>query len=747
MKKLMVGLGVAFATSVSAFAATVEFPNKDGSGDLSSADAWGFEPTNDLKPKFIWSNANATYTSLKDMTFAGMDFSIGSESPVTFDMTDGTAQADPGPRVITLNGDFNASGKSVVNLKGGLWNVTGLIWPSGYGQKMKLNLDGVCLNVGKTLAATYGCSDNCLIDIYGQSCVTTTNLRVQYDKGSNAKIVVRDGSELVAKSEFITGNSGGINNGLIVTGEGSVFRYIGTKVTSIGSEGRDSYLLVDDHAYAEFSTMPRVGTDTSASNGYITVQNGGVLNCKGSLAIGNNGRGARLNVLSGGSATIASEFIVGGHDYVTHECFVGVTNGTLQANVMKLGNRGRDCTMRVSGTNGTFEAVSTSNSSALGNNAGHHASLIVEDHATAVFHNRLNLGNNAAATNALVRVTGGAKLTAPLMSVGTGTSGQSTPPPSFARLEVLDGGVVEVPNLYLGGPDYVTTDNSALVSNATLTINTLTLGNKTECARQSFCLMGPEAALNINSTGALSLFTSTPDCRFVLDGATWTPNRKVSMCTAQNAKGRCRVELVNGATLSTSNAFVMTGEDYASYSNTLYVGSNSHLYAGEGVWTFSYGNEMTVSNAVVETLGEVTFTKRSYSAYIGRNSNNWVRVQGSCPQILATNGTFGVKFGSHLVFDYPVEGYDADIVPIKAKTLAFDSDCDLAVNVPAEACEAFEGTRNVKLVETTGGITVSSAILEAAKAKLPPKCDLYVRDKCLWLKAKGKPLGMLLLVR
>ena len=742
MKKLMVGLGVAFATSVSAFAATVEFPNKDGSGDLSSADAWGFEPTSDLKPRFIWSNANATYTSLKDMTFAGMEFAIGSESPVTFDMTDGTAQADPGPRVITLNGNFEASGKSAMTLKGGLWNVTGLIWPSGYGQKMKLNLDGVRLNAG-TLSATYGNSDNCLVDIYGQSCVTTSSLRVQYNHGSGSKVIVRDGSELVAKTEFNTGNSNGRNNGLIVTGEGSVFRFIHpTAVTSIGNEGRDSYLLVDDHAYAEFSTMPRVGVDTIASNGYITVQNGGTLNCKDHLAIGNKGRGARLNVLSGGTVTVGDILVIGGHDYVTHECFVGVTNGTLQANRLNLGNRGQDCTMRVSGTNGTFEAKSTANTSLVGDNAGHHATLIVEDHATAAFHNRLNLGNNAAATNALVRVTGGAKLTAPLMSVGT--NGKA---PSYARLEVLDGGVVEVPDLYLGGPDYVTTDNSALVSNATLTVNALTLGNKTECVRQSFCLMGPEAALNINSTGELSLFTTAPDCRFVIDSATWTPNRKVSMCTSRYAMGRCRVELVNGATLSTSNAFIMTGENYASYSNTLYVGSNSHLYAGEGVWTFSYGNEMTVSNAVVETLGKVAFTERSYSAYIGRNSNNWVRVQGSCPQILATNGTFSVKFGSHLVFDYPVEGYDADIVPIKAKTLAFDSDCDLAVNVPAEACEAFEGTRNVKLVETTGGITISSAILEAAKAKLPPKCDLYVRDNCLWLKAKGKPLGMLLLVR
>ena len=636
MKKLMVGLGVAFATSVSAFAADVTFTNVDKRGDLADPLAWGRTveqgiPSETDRLQLVWnSNGNGIWAT-KDLTFAGLR-SATSAYTMNLDMRNEKTGADPGPRKITLTAGFDAIGNVTMNFKGGFWDVTGSMLANWSGVWKVVLSDAAKMQFTDTVAPGYQ-SNGSSLTIKGGSVLTTKRLFAEYTFGKNAVVKVLEGSTVS----------------------------VGTDQTHTG----DTTVFYTDNGNG----------NSGDNNGIVVADAGSRIDVKGYGVVGGCGNNSYLYITNGGQVAVSKRLSIG-----------------------------------------------SSNASNKG-------------------------------TNAVVRVADpGSSLSANVLVVGTDEKGA----PSFSSLFVENGATVTAGDFRIGGYDYSTTDDQVVVSNANLTVTSSFLightnNNHSKFRRLAFRAIGKETRLTLAFGQVGYLFGPVGDSLFELDGVAITnANGAIFGVDNTNSKGGNVVRLKNGAEFKTSSRFLLAGVDYLTAGgNALFVESGSRIVSGAEIGTSQGNNMIVVSNGVLQASGGLFVPIVSSSKNVPQEgqTNDTLRIAGTTPYLSATNGTLSVKQQSHLVFDYPVEGYAEGHVPVKVKKMELDSDCDLAVNVPAEACEAFEGTRNVKLVETTGGITISSAILEAAKAKLPPKCDLYVRDNSLWLKAKGKPLGMLLLVR
>lgn len=488
----------------------------------------------------------------------------------------------------------------------------------------------------------------------------------------------------------------------------------------------------------------------------VKLSDGVIFNIAGTLAIGNATAGSSL-ALSGGSVittkVVHVDHITGSNNSIT------ITDGSKL--IVTDSDAATAATFTDNGggrTNGFVVAGVGSeligSESAIIGGGGRGSYLFVTNGATVKFGKRMSIsfynGNSGADCFVCVRDPG-SSLTADMLLVGTrgGVDGST-----HASLLVENGAVVSVGDFRIGGHDYMTHDNTTIVSNATFEAKkSFMVGSTKEGSRrQVFRAVGSNTRLKIpeNKDVTTKLFGPTGDSRFELDGVALT-NDGYCVVGVDNSSslGGNVIDLRNGAEIVAARDFLLVGKDYLTPGgNLLNVESGSRVSAA-AIATAQHDNEMSVSNGTLLASTDILVPAISYSPNVPLETqlNNTLRIAGSMPLLCATNGTIDISRKSHLVIDYPADGYVENLVPMRAKSLSVGTDCDLAVTGLEEAGQRFFGRRTVKLAETTDGVTIPAGVLEAACEKLPNGCNLWVENKCLMLKVKGKPTGMTLILR
>jgi hypothetical protein len=499
-------------------------------------------------------------------------------------------------------------------------------------------------------------------------------------------------------------NTSGNNITTIKGGEWS-----GTSVSTAWGCSADSY-------YIQGATMTLSGTLAGTYGGdgaWIDLSGGSVVTTVNARAQFNYGKNSSIQVRDGSRLIVTGT----GGDAFRSDMSSGFNNGYV-----------------VSGEDSLIKKLSSASFAHIGV-GGYAAYLRVEDHGEADFAGTFCVGNAVNSSNNVVSVTGGGTFKADSVHLGyqAGTWNNL-----FA---VTNGGIAEVSNgFYLGGNAYNSFGNTLLVSNGVFRGKVPTIGFRPGSSNNLVRVAGRqsvyEATTNADSTTAC-IFSYEKNNRFELDDAVWTNNAaKVTYlnCT-QTTLGQSVFELKNHAEFYTTNQFYMTGVNYSSVSNLLSIVSGSRLYSRGSVGVYSIGNVFSISNGTLETEGDFTVTARSNSNQMYGYSNNWVKVAGERPRISATNGTFAVQYASYLQFDYPASGYEAGVVPVKAKAFTVSSDSVLIANGLDARIKALKGSEIATLVETSDGVTVPAAVLAAANAVLPEKCEFRI-------SADGKSLLM-----
>lgn len=499
-----------------------------------------------------------------------------------------------------------------------------------------------------------------------------------------------------------------------VTLSGAIQNESGNNITTIkGGEWSGTSISTgwgknNDYYDIQGATMTLSGTLAGTYGGdgaWIELSGGSVVTTVNARAQFNYGKNSSIQVLDGSRLIVTGT----GGDAFRSDMSSGFNNGYV-----------------VSGGDSLIKKLSSASFAHIGV-GGYAAYLRVEDHGEADFAGTFCVGNAVNSSNNVVSVTGGGTFKADLVHLGY-------QPGTWNNLfAVTNGGVAEIPNgFYLGGNAYNDSfGNTLLVSNGVFRGKVPTIGFRPGSSNNLVRVVGRqsvyEATTNSDSKTAC-IFAYEKNNRFELDDAVWTNNvaQVTYLNCTQTTLGQSVFELKNHAEFYTTNQFYMTGVNYSSVSNLLSIMSGSRLYSRGDVGVFSIGNVFSISNGTLETEGDFTVTARSGSTQMYGYSNNWVKVAGERPRISVTNGTFAVQYASCLQFDYPASGYEAGVVPVKAKTFTVSSDSSLIANGLDARINALKGSEISTLVATSDGVTVPAAVLTAANAALPERCEFRI---------------------
>ncbi len=333
--------------------------------------------------------------------------------------------------------------------------------------------------------------------------------------------------------------------------------------------------------------------------------------------------------------------------------------------------------------------------------------------------------------NHSVSATGGGTIRAREVIVG-----HSESPSGLLRdnvFAVTNGGVAEVSGTFHVG--YYSRGNTLLVENGTFRAAKIPVvgrfaNDQTNVVRIAGADARFEACTSVHATTAVLCWLA-PNGRLELGVAKGTNGvaAQTILYGGDNGNatyGHATLSLENGAEYVATGDFWVNHKNYAAPTNRVLVASGSQLSADGDIRCYSTGNEIAVSNGVLRAGGNMTVTYATASTQIGQNGANTVSVAGANGRIVVTNGTFSIARQSTLRFGYPVEGYAAGVVPVRAKDFSISSDSEIVVDGVAEriANHALRETETVALVETENGATIPDAVLAAANARLPEKCAL-----------------------
>ena len=314
------------------------FPNSDGSGELSSAAAWGspawFSTTSPYGNSSynLELNAAGTYTITGNVAFANLVNVLPKNKEAVIDCTTGEFRPTVSFTGLQGNSTANIHG-TVFRLKGGDWDLGGgnIDYSTYYGSNRKIVLDdyAVVTNVGALNLAKTTLMSNEVVLLKGSK---------MFVSGAVSLCARRDGSFLrvTGGSTFYHAGASGKNfqtgtgansqdtysyssgrNGIIVSnansrafiamGSGAYF-YLGNGVAG-------GLLHVTDHAYVQVGASLRMGnpsqlaTTATGSNSLIRVDGGGCLRTDSSVYIpygptfGDIPGGNRFEVLADGVYT------------------------------------------------------------------------------------------------------------------------------------------------------------------------------------------------------------------------------------------------------------------------------------------------------------------------------------------------------------------------------------------------------------------------------------------------------------
>lgn len=284
------------AATLAGVAAAATFPNADGSGELSSAAAWGNpEWFSKVSP---YGNATeplqvgvGSFTVKEDLKFAQLVVGLGASQTAVIDCT--TGEKRPKISVVGMGCHANRN-MTVWEFKGGDWDFGGgaLDYMTQYGtdRKIVLSSGAIVTNVanlqfhktnisGNKLVLTgsseFYCKGTCVLAAIGNN----TSIQVQdgsrfYHEAANEKSYFAAGSDKTSSVSYTLGN-----NGIVVS---NAWADIGSGCDYVGMNGAVGGLFsVSDGGYLHIAGSLHFGQRSDAAgqcvNSLVRADSGGVL--------------------------------------------------------------------------------------------------------------------------------------------------------------------------------------------------------------------------------------------------------------------------------------------------------------------------------------------------------------------------------------------------------------------------------------------------------------------------------------
>lgn len=310
IKQLILAVGILAASAATAVDDT--FPNKDGSGNLLSEDAWG-GPVSQNRMKI---GAGGTYYADPNGTINGIV--IGTTGKVIFDQTKST-QENP---LVTLGGGFDIGGKGRnVTFKGGKYDFQNL-YTLTYGGYDSYNnntvlFDGcVITNTKSVLSMTYNGTTLTTWTLTNNAVLHTKgDLKPDYFGNGKTHLYITGGSSVLAEGILKMGvrndgNVGSVDQKIFVAGAGSQLRF-GKKdnASYLSVQFSDCLLDVSDGGSVVHSSNKEfsLGAYTSASNNVIRVRDAGSTANLGTVNFGYTSAAShnRVEALDGANVAIS----------------------------------------------------------------------------------------------------------------------------------------------------------------------------------------------------------------------------------------------------------------------------------------------------------------------------------------------------------------------------------------------------------------------------------------------------------
>lgn len=288
IKQLILAVGILAASAATAVDDT--FPNKDGSGNLLSEDAWG-GPVSQNRMKI---GAGGTYYADPNGTINGIV--IGTTGKVIFDQTKST-QENP---LVTLGGGFDIGGKGrKVTFKGGKYDFQNL-YTLTYGGYDSYNnntvlFDGcVITNIKSVLSMTYNGTTLTTWTLTNNAVLHTKgDLKPDYFGNGKTHLYITGGSSVLAEGILKMGvrnegNKGSVEQKIFVSGEGSRLQFGRSgEVSQLSTQFSDVLLEASKggsikHVGKEFV----MGAIATASNNIVRVRDPGSSASLGTINFG-----------------------------------------------------------------------------------------------------------------------------------------------------------------------------------------------------------------------------------------------------------------------------------------------------------------------------------------------------------------------------------------------------------------------------------------------------------------------------
>lgn len=538
-----------------------------------------------------------------------------------------------------------------------------------------------------------------------------------------------------------------------------------------------------------------------------TVQDGAEMTLTGNIQPAHGAANNSLITFTGAgtevSAARALTHITGGYYggnviAVRDGASLTLTGGDASNPAIKTGDQGGDNNgVVVSGAGASLTVQNDAAPVWIGSGKGGSHSLRVEDGGAFATGGELRIGsanNPACVSNAVVVTGAGSTLSADMVNIGYGSASLDWAERAHdSRFVVADGAVADISGLvtigYSTGNQNFSQGSEMVVSNATFRSPFFpTIGMYAVCSNNVLRVIGPDARFEAYENQTLwgnphcTFFQMAKGCLFEIDGASVTNNvAHYTRLVAQNlAPGHNSFRLQNGAEFFTTNIFSITGYEYAAPSNTVEILSGSRLYAGKEVMTYSEGNRFVIDDGILESGGNISVTKSASSSNpLGHNSTNKrneLSIGGANGQVLAENGTITIARESTLRFKVPVDGYAANHVPMKARTITITTGEYDTANDPFNMVHAgkpgedgirtFENStieiegvaerannkaltksETVTLATATSSLTIPDDVLAAANARIKGFGRLFVADNALKLRVSALNAAMIFSVR
>lgn len=393
-------------------------------------------------------------------------------------------------------------------------------------------------------------------------------------------------------------------------------------------------------------------------------------------------------------------------------------------------------------------------SSEGGNTTGGNTLTVTNNGSVSVAGTIVIGGGNSAYSNALVVANGG-KVTARTLMMDVSSSGKHAWGFSGDRIEVLDGGTLQVSEDFQLGYGSSSGVNGfgggeLVISNGTVVIGgAFKFAGGSRCTNYIVRVSGPRASFTVGSTAGNGFFVggaAGPHNSYVFEnGADFTsPYPHYSYNSAPKF---CTIAVRTGAKFRTAVGHFHVGGSNTpngNMTNLFSVASGASLLA-ESFHVVGYGCELAVSNATVDVSGTVTSasdygalygtlsigTSDRYSDnYYGKSTNCVLRLSGDMPSVIATNGAVTVRSASTVRYELPAGGY-AGISPIiDTSRLHIDEGSTLELIGAEEmlARHATEGKNGKYILARAKNLEIPETVLEKARATLPGHVTLKVRD-------------------